>query len=237
MNGLSQANIRERSSQSIQVGANLTLTACSSYPNFVPSSFRIDILGKCIYIDPYRITDPRAADYIFITHAHPDHLSLPDIAQIVKPETRIVCPRLFVQALSRYRVQKVQPGDVVDLGDLQCEVVPAYNRWVPMHLKLFRFVGYILTLSGARLYHAGDTDFIPEMRKFTAITVALVPIGIRGLAMNPQQAAAAVNVIRPLIAIPMHYALGKNQAETFRLLVDKDIQVISLEGKPDGKRL
>ncbi len=90
-----------RRPQRIQVSPHVSLTACSRYPNFIPSSFKLEAAGKVIYIDPYHIDDTAPADYIFITHPHPDHLSPPDITQIVKKETLIVCPRLFVGQLSR----------------------------------------------------------------------------------------------------------------------------------------
>lgn len=223
-------DMRTRIPQSIQVSADCVLTSCSDYPNFIPSSFKIDARGKVIYLDPYRINDTTPADYIFITHAHPDHLSLPDIARIVKKETLIICPWMFIGKLSAYKTKKVKPGDVLDLVDIKCEAVAAYNRWLPVHPRLFKNVGYILTINGIRLYHAGDTDFIPEMKGFKNITVAMVPIGVGLLAMNPEQAAAAINAIKPLIAVPMHYEMGKNNAEKFRQLVDKGIQVVIMEG-------
>ena len=50
------------------------------------------------------------------------------------------------------------------------------------------------------------------------------------LAMNPEQAAAAINIIKPLIAVPMHYKIGKNNAEKFKQLVNKGIKVVIMEG-------
>ncbi len=220
----------KKSDVSIQLSAGCLLTACNDHSNFLPASFKLDIQGKTIYIDPYKINDTTPADTIFITHAHPDHLSLPDIKKIVKEETLIICPQTFVKTLSDYKIKKVKPGDVLDLADLRCEVVASYNRWLPMHSRLFKFVGYILSINGIRIYHAGDTDFIPEMKGFKNITVALVPIGVGLLAMNPEQAAAAINTIKPAIAVPMHYQRGKNSAEKFKRLVDKGIQVVIMEG-------
>ena len=229
MGGFSQNVMRNHLSKRIQLSPNFSLTACSDDPDFIPSSFKIEAQGKSIYIDPYHINDTTPADYILITHAHPDHLSLPDISKIVKKETLIICPQMFVEKLSVYKIKKVKPGDALDLVDFKCEVVAAYNRWLPVHLKLFKFVGYILTLNGMRIYHAGDTDFIPEMKGIKNITIAMVPIGVGLLAMNPEQAAAAINAIKPLIAVPMHYKLGMNNAEKFKQFVDKDIKVEIME--------
>ena len=68
------------------------------------------------------------------------------------------------------------------------------------------------------------------MEGFKNITVAMVPIGVGRLAMNPGQAAAAINTIKPSIAVPMHYEIGKTNAEKFKQLVDKDIKVVIVEG-------
>lgn len=68
-------------------------------------------------------------------------------------------------------------------------------------------VGYVITCDKIRIYHAGDTDFIPEMNKLKDITFALVPLGEGNTAMNPETAARAVNVIQPEFAGPMHYEL------------------------------
>jgi L-ascorbate metabolism protein UlaG (beta-lactamase superfamily) len=230
MDEINRNDRSNRKPQRLPLSGDCFLTACSTSPNFIPASFKIDTPREVIYIDPYQINDTAPADYIFITHPHPDHLSLPDIARVVKKDTRIICPQRFVKQLSGYNLQKVKPGDGLDLGDLQCDVVPAYNRWFPAHLKLLNFVGYILTIHGIRLYHAGDTDFIPEMKGFRNITVAMVPIGKGRLAMNPVQAAAAINVIKPSIAVPMHYETEKNNAEKFKQLVDKNIQVVVMQG-------
>lgn len=192
------------------------------------SSFRIESQGKVIYIDPVEIIDPEPADYIFITHSHSDHLSIPDIEKIVKKETRIICPKIVDIKLSNFTIIKIKPGDVLDLGDIKCEAFPAYNF---VHPRWLEWVGYILTINGLRFYHAGDTDLIPEMKNIRNITVAMVPIGTGILAMNPEQAAEAINEIKPLLAIPMHYELKKNNAEKFKQLVDKSIQVKIMEQK------
>jgi L-ascorbate metabolism protein UlaG (beta-lactamase superfamily) len=204
-----------------------------SNSEFFPASFRIETGNKVIYIDPFEIGDPVPADYIFITHAHPDHLSILDIKKIAKKGTLIICPHTAVKKLSGYTVMEVIPGDVLDLGNFKCEAVASYNLkpvllWLYLHPKTDRNVGYILNLDGVRIYHAGDTDYIPEMRKITNITVALVPIGAGKTAMNPVQAASLINEMKPATAVPMHFELGKNQAHEFKDLVDKSVKVAVL---------
>jgi L-ascorbate metabolism protein UlaG (beta-lactamase superfamily) len=89
----------------------------------------------------------------------------------------------------------------------------------------------VLTIGKARIYHAGDTDFITEMKDLKNITVAMVPIG--GMfTMDPKEAAQAINAIKPAIAVPMHYGykIGKKEnAAEFEGLVDKSIKVDVME--------
>ena len=224
--------------QSIQLPDNINLTSLGAVNinnvDFFPSGLKIEIQGKVIYIDPLVIEDTKPADYIFITHAHPDHLSLSDIEKIVKEETLIICPKKATKKLSGYKIKEVKPGDVLNLGDIKCEAVAAYNikpkfLWIKAHPKSAMNVGYILTINGVRIYHAGDTDFVPEMKGIKDITVAMIPIGGDKLTMNPEQAATAINMIKPETVVPMHYELGKDQVEIFKKLVDKSIQVIIMQ--------
>ncbi len=225
---------RDSVPQSIQLPHNIKLTSLGAVKvnkvDFFPAGFRIETQGKIIYIDPIVIEESKPADYIFITHAHPDHLSRPDIEKIVQEETLVICPKKVVNKLSGYKVKEVKPGDVLDFGDIKCEAVAAYNTrakflWIKAHPRSAMNVGYILTINGVRLYHAGDTDHIPEMKDTKDITVAMVPIGGDKLTMDPEQAAQAINAMKPQIVVPMHYELGKNYTETFKQLVDKNIQV------------
>ena len=231
---ITRSEKRAFTQQSIQLPNNIILTSCGEVNinnvDFFPSSFRIEAQGKVIYIDPLAFDDAMPADYIFITHAHPDHLSLPDIRNIVKKETLIICSKKTAKMLSDYTIKVVEPGDILTLGNIKCEAVAAYNirpkfLWIEAHPKSAMNVGFILTINGARIYHAGDTDFIPEMDGIKDITAALVPIGGDRLTMDPEQAAALINSIKPLIAVPMHYVIGKNYASKFRQLVDKQIKV------------
>ncbi len=224
--------------QSIRLPDNIILTSLGEViinnVDFFPSSFRIEAQGKVIYIDPVVIDVTKPADFIFITHTHPDHLSLPDIKKIMKEETLIICPKKVAKKLSGYTIKVVKPGDVLELEDIKCEAVAAYNikpkfLWIKAHPQSAINVGYILTINGVRIYHAGDTDFIPEMKGIKNVNVFMVPIGGDKLTMNPEQAAEAINTIKPEIAIPMHYETAKNYAEKFKQLVDKDIKVEIIE--------
>ena len=88
--------------------------------------------------------------------------------------------------------------------------LPAYNIDKPFHSKDENWVGYLIKINDILIYHAGDTDFIPEMQKLTGYKqsdkkfVALIPIGGR-FTMSVEEAVEAVKMIKPDIVIPMHY--------------------------------
>jgi len=163
--------------------------------------------GKVIWIDPFRVTtaDPKA-DVLFITHAHGDHCSPGDIEKVITPTTVVVGPPDCIARapVDDARKVAVAPGDQRTIEGVSFEVVPAYNIGKPFHPRANNWVGYILTVGGRRLYHAGDTDRIPEMKDMKT-DVALLPIG-GTYTMTAEEAAAAVNEdIRPKVAVPIHY--------------------------------
>jgi L-ascorbate metabolism protein UlaG (beta-lactamase superfamily) len=186
--------------------------------------FRIDGDNLVIYIDPYKIADGPKADLILITHDHSDHASPEDVAKIWRGDTVIVAP-LAAAAKFPGQVQTVRPGDKLNIKDIAIEAVPAYNTTkfrspgVPFHPRESGYVGYIVTIKGTRIYHAGDTDAIPEMKSFRC-DVALLPVsGI--YVMTAEEAAAAAAMIQPEIVFPMHVGKGigsLEDAERFKAL-------------------
>ena len=201
-----------------------------------PASFRIESQGMVVYIDPLEIEDSRPADFIFITHAHGDHLSLPDIERLVEEGTVIVGPPAVVKRLRDFNTVEVRPGTILDLEGIHVEALPAYNvepifLWIVPHPEKAMNVGYILTIDRVRIYHAGDTSPIPEMESIRDITAALIPLDEDDskLTMDVEQAAALINSMQPTIAIPMHYEVGKGYPERFKQLIDEGIRVEIME--------
>ena len=187
--------------------------------------------GIICYIDPFKIfeNEERAdkADFILITHSHYDHCSVEDIKKIVKEGTIIVCTP---DCLSKFRhidykveIKTVMPGDRLEFkeGEVKIWAVMAYNTNKNFHTREEDWVGFIIQLEDVSVYHAGDTDLIQEMKqiKATGIDIALLPIG-GTYTMNAGEAAKAASLIKPGLAIPMHYASiegigGKNEADLF----------------------
>lgn len=119
------------------------------------------------------------------------------------------------------------------------EAVESYNVkrgffHMPLHKKSGNYLGYVITCGNSRIYHAGDTDFIPEMKDIEEITIALVPVGEGKTAKDPHQAARAVNSFHPEMAVPMHYEIGLSRERDFADSIESDIIVEFLMRKIDG---
>jgi L-ascorbate metabolism protein UlaG (beta-lactamase superfamily) len=155
------------------------------------------------------------------------------VEKIAKPDTIVVAPEPCLEklGLDPEHFRAVEPGDKLTVMGLDVEVVPAYTVGKAFHPEGSANVGYIVTLEGVRLYHAGDTDLIPEMSDLT-VDVALLPIG-GTYTMNVQEAAAAVRRLRPRIVVPMHYGriVGElDDAHRFAELVeDAEVAVLPEE--------
>ena len=179
-------------------------------------SFRIDT-DKTIYIDPYELSAgvPKA-DIILITHEHFDHFSAKDVDLLVQPDTSIVSIASVTDKLTAGDVHVVKAGERITVQGVEIEAVPAYNTNKQFHPKSAGHVGYILTIDGLRVYHAGDTDLIPEMADFV-VDIALLPVS-GTYVMTADEAVQAAERIGPKLAIPMHYGAivgGISDAESF----------------------
>lgn len=195
------------------------------------SCIRID-KGKIIYFDPYNINQNyNDADIIFITHSHYDHYSEEDIEKVKTDKTIYVAPRdvaekILEKGIDINKIVIANPNDtaIQNIKDIYFEVVPAYNVNKKFHPKENGWVGYILTIEGMRYYIAGDTDITDENKKIKC-DVAFVPVG-GTYTMTCDEAADLVNIIKPKIAIPIHYgsvAGTKEDANIFIKLLDADI--------------
>ena len=99
--------------------------------------------------------------------------------------------------------REVVPGDHVEVGAVVIDVLPAYNIEKRFHPRSSGHVGYLIAIDGLRIYHAGDTDAIPEMAGL-APDIALLPVS-GTYVMNPDEALEAIRLLQPKLVVPMHY--------------------------------
>ena len=170
--------------------------------------------GKNIYIDPYMISDKsEKADIILITHSHFDHCSIADLKKITKDGTIILVPADAQSKITSLKpkvdMRVVESGEEIEFKNLKVLAFPAYNVHTNFHPKEEGWLGYVLKFDKVVIYHAGDTDIIPEMQKLTGFGsgkefIALLPISGR-FVMTAEEAAEAASLIKPSIVVPMHY--------------------------------
>ena len=190
--------------------------------------FRIDG-SKTIYFDPFQMASTKKADIILVSHEHYDHCSPDDIARIQQDNTVIITEKDSAAKLSG-NVRSITPGEVVTLGEVTVTAVPAYNIDKQFHPKAKGWLGFIVEIDGVCVYHAGDTDFIPEM-KGLKVDVALLPVS-GTYVMTPDEAIQAARAIKPRAVIPMHYGaiVGDEQdAESFKQALFSEMDVVILK--------
>jgi len=194
-------------------------------------AFRIEA-DKIIYVDPFEIAPESGfspqADLILITHEHYDHCSTEDIAKIQGDKSIIVTEKNSAAKLSG-DIRIMKPGDVLTVDGIKIETVPSYNTDKQFHPQENDWLGFIIEIQGIRIYHAGDADFIPEMKDLS-VDIALLPVS-GTYVMTAAQAAEAALAINPELAIPMHYGaiVGSEQdALDFKQALEGKVDVLIL---------
>ncbi|MBV5341489.1 MAG: MBL fold metallo-hydrolase [Deltaproteobacteria bacterium] len=167
--------------------------------------------GKVIHIDPYsRVADytklPKA-DLIFLTHDHPDHLDQVALQSIRVTDTVVVIPPVCSDRVPGGIIMR--NGDVQTVLGLKVEAVPAYNLVHKRDNGQFFHPkgignGYVLAFGDKRLYIAGDTENIPEMKALQGIYCAFLPMNLP-YTMTPEMVADAAKAFKPKILYPYHY--------------------------------
>jgi len=160
-------------------------------------------------VDPEAL---RGIDTILISHAHYDHLDIPSLERLGRV-TPIVVPR-GVGALVRRRsfahVMEIDEGEEISVGALSVTATLAEHDGRRNLFDSGRTLGYVVEGS-SRIYFAGDTDLFPAMAELGHLDLALVPIWGwgpslgRGKHMDPERAAEALSLLRPRIAVPIHW--------------------------------
>jgi L-ascorbate metabolism protein UlaG (beta-lactamase superfamily) len=225
---------------------------------FPPSWFQIKTKDKIIYIDPAWLRthfinypgkiefskwpgpidglpekDLEKGDAILVTHDHGDHCKDVTVDRLKSKDAQVIAPKRCIKKLGK-DIRVVEPGEEITLGNIKIKVVDAYNTpqgssTRKLHKK-GNCVGYVITIEGKTIYHAGDTDFIPEMKELGKIDVALLPIGGK-FTMDIEEAVNAAKAIKPKIVIPMHLHHLKADPQEFKNKIEprSDIKVVPLK--------
>jgi L-ascorbate metabolism protein UlaG (beta-lactamase superfamily) len=190
--------------------------------------------SKVIFTDPFKVTKADEADIVLISHEHFDHLSLEDLQKVTSTRTTLVASVSCKSELKRVKAKEtkfLEPGGKLTIGKVEIEAVPAYNvnkfraPGQVFHPKEDKKLGFVFLMDGTRVYFAGDTDFIPEMKSIKC-DIALLPVS-GTYVMTVEEAVEAAETIKPKIVVPMHYAaiVGSDaDAQSFKSLV-KNCQV------------
>lgn len=189
------------------------------------ASFQIRAADKIIYIDLKKygkmVETTEKADIILVTHNHGDHCSPEKIEKLSKEDTVIIAPKDCVKRI-KGNVKAIKPGEEITINGIKIAAVEAYNvkrfksPGKPFHPKGYG-VGYVIKAEGKTIYHAGDTDFIPEMKGLKSIDLALLPTGDK-YTMDNVEAAEATVAIKPKIAMAMH--TWENDRNEFKTKVE-----------------
>ena len=204
-------------------GGNITITPINH------ATLQITHGAHVIDVDPVAQGNDAtlaAPDIVLITDVHGDHLDPATVAKLKKAGTKVVAPAAAAAKLDGAIV--VANGETKTVDGVGIEAVPMYNlARGPAAGQLYhdkgRGNGYIVTLGGKRIYIAGDTECIPEMKALRNIDVAFVPMNLP-YTMPPSEAAECVKAFKPKIVYPYHYR-GSNLDEFAGALKDSGVEV------------
>ena len=195
------------------------------------ASFVMETPDMVIYNDPVgeasAYADYPTPDLVLISHEHGDHYSPETLRGIVGENTRILTNPAVHDMLPedlKAQATAIANGESTEIGGMPIEAIPAYNITegrLQYHPE-GRDNGYILTVGGRRIYIAGDTEGIPEMRNLQDIFLAFIPMNLP-YTMAPTQAADAVSEFQPSYVYPYHYR--DSDPEEFASLVEGETEV------------
>lgn len=162
--------------------------------------------GTVLYIDPWFAGDySDAADYIFVTHGHLDHMPCPDV--VLKDSGKMYTWN-----------EMLHDGvyETVALGDITVQAVPAANK----NHDIKASVGYIVSVDGYKIYHAGDTSKLESMRELSALGIDYAMFPIDGVYnMDAAEATEVAQMVGAKHNIPIHEnddpASGKKKSDDF----------------------
>ncbi len=206
--------------------------------------------SRTVYVDPFRLEDYQVfpADIVLVTHAHEGHLSLDDLRLVCRPDTMIVTNDAVAAKLAETDFpvpDALPPRGTFTAREIDIEAVAAYmledqaddvngtttegtRDHIPAHPFDADGLGFVIEMDGVRVYHAGDTGLIPEMRLIKNVDIAVLPVA-GWTVMSPDEAAEAVKTLQPAVAVPVHYGHSWGSAEDaylFQGIADCRVEVL-----------
>lgn len=186
-------------------GGNVVLTPMGH------AHVQIEYAGKVIQIDPTgasNLATAKPADIVLVTDVHGDHMDPPSLDKVKKASTIFVAPKALEGKFTG-KTEIIANGETKTVGGISITAVAAYNLTRgPAAGQLFhdkgRGNGYILTLGGKRIYFAGDTECVPEIKALTNIDVAFLPMNLP-YTMTSEEAAACAKAFKPKVVYAYHY--------------------------------
>jgi L-ascorbate metabolism protein UlaG (beta-lactamase superfamily) len=193
--------VQARSAAAADGSAGVTITP------LLHSSVQLEGDGKVVQIDPWSRADlarAKPADLILITDDPIHHLDPKAIAQLRKPGAPVLLPAASQAKFADGAT--IANGESTTAAGIRVEAIGAYDikPGEPSHPK-GKANGYVVTLGGKRIYVAGVTECVPEMRALRDIDVAFVPMNLPLERMTPSAAAECVNAFKPKVVYLYHY--------------------------------
>lgn len=191
-----------------------------------------------LVFDAFDVRGVEPVDYIFVSHQHYDHCDPNSIRQLIKEGTQIIAPEPCRAELAEFADHFVAAPtkDKAETKNFKHWTVPAYNLnkfRTPnevFHPRELGGVGHVVEIGKTRLFHAGDTDFVPEIAELKKIDVAFLPIS-GTFVMTLEEAIQAAEALQADLTIPMHYGklLGSvAEANRFQNLLKEKLKVAVL---------
>jgi L-ascorbate metabolism protein UlaG (beta-lactamase superfamily) len=200
----------------VSVAMMATAVAADKYPGvggdieitpILHSSVQVEHGGKVVQVDPWSVADlsrAKPADLILITDDPAHLLDVKAIQRLRKPGAPVV-----ITANGKKQVQDgivLGNGETTTIAGIRIESIAAYDLvpGAPEHPK-GEASGYLITLGQRRIYFAGVTQCVPEMRALKNIDVAFMPLNIPPARMQPSEAADCVKALKPKVVYVYHY--------------------------------